>query len=51
MKAVDVMHPLHKAQLIAYLRAGRYPLGFVFNFHVERFRAGFTRLVNTKGIQ
>ena len=46
VKATERDHPLHKAQLINYLKAARLPLGFLVNFGKEFF--GFDRVVFTK---
>ena len=46
VKATDRDHPLHKAQLINYLKAAGLPLGFLVNFGKERF--DFERVVFTK---
>jgi GxxExxY protein len=32
IKAVDRLHPVHRAQLISYLRATRLPIGLLLNF-------------------
>jgi GxxExxY protein len=46
LKAVQRMEPVHQAQLISYLRLGRYPIGLLINFHVEKLRSGIKRLYN-----
>jgi GxxExxY protein len=46
LKAVAVILPVHKAQLLSYLRLGGYKLGFVLNFHVAHMRDGIVRVVN-----
>ena len=40
--------PVHKAQLLHYLRATRLPLGFLLNFGPE---ASFARVVNERGMK
>lgn len=45
-KAVDPLHPLHSAQLIAYLKASGLPAGVILNFNVPYFRAGYERRVH-----
>jgi GxxExxY protein len=46
LKAVAAILPVHKAQLLSYLRLGGYKLGFLLNFHVAHMRDGIVRLVN-----
>lgn len=46
IKATERDNPLHKAQLINYLKAAGLPLGFLVNFGQEFF--GFERVVFTK---
>ncbi len=45
IKAVEAIHPIHEAQLISYLKATNLRLGFILNFHVQRFRDGIRRIV------
>ena len=33
IKVVDEIHPVHKAQLLSYLRLTKNPKGILFNFH------------------
>ena len=35
LKAVDIMLPVHKAQLLSYLKLTGKPKGLLINFHVE----------------
>jgi GxxExxY protein len=46
LKAVDVIEPIHKAQLLTYLKSSGYRLGLLFNFNVPLMRDGIVRLVN-----
>ena len=46
IKAIETVLPVHKAQLLSYLRLGGKRLGLLINFHVNRMREGITRLVN-----
>jgi GxxExxY protein len=46
LKAIETVLPVHKAQLLSYLRLGEKKLGLLINFHVERLKDGITRLVN-----
>lgn len=46
LKAVESIHPIHKAQLISYLKLSQRKLGLLINFHVLHLKDGITRLVN-----
>lgn len=46
LKAVPAILPVHRAQLLSYLRLGGDKLGYLLNFHVAQMRDGITRLVN-----
>jgi len=46
MKSVDRLLPVHKAQLLSYLRLARCKLGLLINFNVTRLTAGIVRVVN-----
>ena len=45
MKAVESVLPVHKAQVLSYLRRSGYRLGLLINFNVERLKSGIHRLV------
>ena len=45
IKSVNQLLPIHKAQLISYLRLGDYPLGYLLNFNVVHMREGIKRVV------
>ena len=45
-KALEAIAPVHRAQLLSYLRLGRFRLGYLLNFNVARMRDGIVRLVN-----
>ena len=47
LKAVDALLPIHTAQVIAYLKAGCFPLGLLVNFNVPLLRDGIRRLILT----
>ena len=47
LKAVDQIHPIHKAQVISYLKATEHELALLINFNVEVLRDGIHRLVLT----
>jgi len=44
VKAAEVLLPVHKAQLLTYLRLSGHRLGLLINFNVELIRNGITRM-------
>jgi GxxExxY protein len=46
LKSVDAIVPIHKAQLLSYLKLGRKKIGLLLNFNVERMKDGIIRLAN-----
>jgi GxxExxY protein len=46
LKAVETVLPLHKKQLLTYLRLSNYRLGLLINFNAILIKQGITRLVN-----
>jgi len=46
LKAVESIAPIHKAQLISYLKLSGHKVGLLINFNVELLKQGVTRLVN-----
>jgi GxxExxY protein len=46
LKTVQQLLPVHTAQLLSYLRAGDYRLGFLLNFNTVHMRDGIKRVVN-----
>jgi GxxExxY protein len=46
LKSVEAVLPVHRAQLLSYLRLGSFKLGFLLNFNTAHMRDGITRLVN-----
>jgi len=46
VKAIDALAAIHRAQLLSYLKLGRYRLGYLLNFNVKMFRNGIVRLAN-----
>ena len=46
LKAVETILPVHRAQLLSYLRLGCFKLGYLLNFHVVHMRDGIARIVN-----
>jgi GxxExxY protein len=45
VKAMEVVHPIHKAKLISYLKFIDVLLGLLINFHVEKLTDGVSRLI------
>jgi len=48
LKCVDTLLPIHKAQLLTYLRLANKPLGLLLNFNVVHMREGIKRILNNK---
>jgi GxxExxY protein len=46
IKAVEILLPVHIAQLISYLKLSDKRLGFLINFNVPVFKDGIHRFVN-----
>jgi GxxExxY protein len=46
LKSIEAILPVHRGQLLSYLRLGRFKLGYLLNFNVAHMRDGITRLVN-----
>ena len=46
LKAVEAILPVHRSQLLSYLRLGGFKLGYLLNFNVARMRDGIVRMVN-----
>ena len=46
LKAVEVLLPVHEAQIISYLKLADKRLGFLINFNVPLLKDGFKRFVN-----
>src|SRR5271165_5826594 len=46
IKSVEVLLPVHKKQLLTYLRLADKRLGLLINFHVALIKDGITRILN-----
>jgi GxxExxY protein len=46
VKSVETLAPVHKKQLLTYLRLADKRLGLLINFHVALIKDGITRVVN-----
>ena len=45
IKAVESILPIHKAQLLSYMKLMNVPIGLLFNFNAVRLSDGTSRLV------
>lgn len=45
LKSVEKVHPIHKAQLLSYMKLLNVPVGLLFNFHEIRMRDGIHRMI------
>ena len=45
VKSVEVVHPIHKAQLLSYMKLLDVPLGLLINFNVLKLTDGVSRLI------
>jgi PD-(D/E)XK nuclease superfamily len=46
LKAIERVAPVHKKQLLTYLRLSKKRVGLLINFNVELVKDGITRIVN-----
>lgn len=46
LKACEKIEPIHKAQLLTYLKLSGLKLGLLFNFNTEVMKNGIVRIVN-----
>lgn len=49
IKAIEVIAPVHKKQLLTYLKLADKRLGLLINFNVTLIKQGITRIVNGLG--
>jgi|SRR6185295_6307450 len=49
IKSIEALAPVHKRQLLTYLRLANLRLGLLINFNVERIKDGIHRVVNGLG--
>ena len=45
IKSVDLLHPIHLAQVLTYLKTGGFPLGLLINFNVLHLKDGIKRII------
>jgi GxxExxY protein len=46
LKAIAQLKPVHRAQLLSYLKLSGRSIGLLINFHVKHLRMGICRIVN-----
>jgi GxxExxY protein len=46
IKSVSKLLPVHRAQVLSYLRFGGFPVGLLLNFGEQHLRDGISRFVN-----
>ena len=46
VKSIEAVAPVHKMQLLTYLRLADKRLGLLINFNVKLIKDGITRIVN-----
>lgn len=47
LKSVELIHAVHKKQLLTYLRLANKPIGLLVNFNEVLLKNGITRLLNS----
>ena len=47
LKSVGALAPIHKAQLLTYLKLAKKEVGLLLNFNAPHLRHGITRVVNS----
>ena len=45
LKCVEILLPVHEAQMLTYLRLSGYRVGMLMNFHVPVLKQGIVRKV------
>ena len=45
VKAVDAVHPIHKAQVLSYMKLLDIPVGLIINFNDLKLTDGVSRLI------
>ena len=46
LKAIETLAPVHRAQLLSYLKHSGNRVGLLINFNVERLKDGIVRVIN-----
>jgi len=50
LKAIETVLPVHKAQVLSYIRETGHQVGLLINFHTVKLVDGITRIVNERFI-
>ena len=45
VKAVEILLPIHQAQILTYMRLAKIPIGLLINFNVTKLQNGIKRFV------
>ncbi len=45
VKAVEMLLPIHQAQILTYMRLAKIPIGLLINFNVTKLQNGIKRFV------
>ena len=48
LKSIEALLPIHKAQVLSYLRLSGKHVGLLINFNVEHLKDGIRRVVNSR---
>ena len=48
LKSIEILLPIHKAQLLSYLRLSGTQVGLLINFNVEHLKNGIKRVINSR---
>ncbi|MHB8108665.1 MAG: GxxExxY protein [Syntrophorhabdaceae bacterium] len=51
LKSVEQILPVHKKQILSYLRLAKQPLGLLINFNVPLLKEGIVRIINSPPTQ
>ena len=51
LKSVEQVQPVHKKQLLTYLRLAKKPLGLLINFNETLLKDGITRIINESSLR
>ena len=45
IKSVEMLQPIHQAQILTYMRLAKIPIGLLINFNVLKLQNGIKRFV------
>jgi GxxExxY protein len=48
LKAIETVLPIHKAQVLSYIRETGHCIGLLINFHVPKLVDGISRIINDR---